>query len=123
MTSDTVYLSRIEGFARKSGTDPSGNKWIEWDTDGSECSHDYCEICHAFLESGWVCLDGGEVVCDLHVSFVPEWMADKLAADITEEIEHRNTMVAVRCIVGQAAIDHLGARQNPNRYLGYVMAP
>ena len=59
-----------QGIARKSGTDPNGCKWIEFEVDAFAMQEaGECFICGAEIESGWLCLDGGEEVCDEHVDF------------------------------------------------------
>lgn len=66
----TIILHDIEGFARKSGTDQHGNQWIEFEVDYfADQLPGECNICNAELETGWLCLDGGEEVCDSHISF------------------------------------------------------
>ncbi len=70
MTQATIRLTNVEGFARKIGTDEHGNRWIEFEVDAfAEQSAGECSICGAELESGWMCLDGGEEVCDDHIDF------------------------------------------------------
>jgi len=60
------------GISRKSGTDEHGNAWIEFEVDAfAEQEPGTCSICGAELESGWMCLDGGEEVCDEHVKVNP----------------------------------------------------
>ena len=65
---ETVTIYDIQGFARKSGTDRDGNQWIEFEVDTfAEQEDGECSICGATLSSGWMCLDGGEEVCDEHM--------------------------------------------------------
>jgi hypothetical protein len=67
---ETIKLSNIEGIAVKSGTDEHGNIWTQFEVDyfaGQEPGE--CAICGAEIESGWMCMDGGDEVCDSHV----EW--------------------------------------------------
>jgi len=65
---ETITLHDITGFARKGGTDEHGNAWIEFEVDAfAEQEPGTCSICEAELESGWMCLDGGEEVCDEHI--------------------------------------------------------
>jgi len=68
----TVVLRNIEGEKKLSGTDSYNNKWVEFEVDyGALQTTDYCVICGAEIESGWECLDGGEVICDEHVKCIP----------------------------------------------------
>ena len=70
MTTETIILQDIEGFTYKSGTDQHGNKWLEFEVDHfAEQIPGECSICQAKIESGWICLDGGEEVCHQHVKF------------------------------------------------------
>lgn len=89
-SSETVVLSNIEGFARKSGTDQHGCQWTEFEVDyGAEQEPGECCFCGAALESGWLCLDGGDECCAEHVEFAadaeePEpWDASELYHDWT----------------------------------------
>ncbi len=69
-TNETITLTNIKGIARKSGTDENGNEWIEFEVDAfAEQLPGECSICGAELEEGWQCLDGGDEVCDEHVSY------------------------------------------------------
>jgi hypothetical protein len=68
MESDKVVLHNVEGVARKSGTDQYGNQWIEFEVDYfAEQMPGECCICGKEIESGWICLDGGDECCDSHV--------------------------------------------------------
>jgi hypothetical protein len=63
----------VEGFARQSGTDEGGANWIEFEVDyGAEQEPGECDICGAEIETGWMCLDGGEEVCDEHVEIIED---------------------------------------------------
>ena len=64
-----ITLTQVTGVARRSGTDPSGNVWIEFAVDSfaDELPGECC-LCHRLLWSGWQCLDGGDEVCDRHVT-------------------------------------------------------
>jgi hypothetical protein len=67
---DKIVLHDIEGTARRSGTDQHGNHWIEFEVDHlAQQESGNCSICSADLLSGWMCLDGGDEVCDEHVEF------------------------------------------------------
>jgi len=73
MSAEIIRLHNVEGIARKSGTDDHGNAWIEFEVDAfAEQEPGECSICGAELESGWLCLDGGDEVCDEHVTTEPE---------------------------------------------------
>lgn len=65
---ETITLRNIEGIALKTGTDLHGCQWTEFTVDHfAEQEAGECAICGASLESGWLCLDGGEEVCSTHV--------------------------------------------------------
>lgn len=69
----TIMLHDVDGFARKSGTDTNGCYWIEFEVDYfAEQEDGECSICGKTLSSGWMCLDGGDEVCDSHVDFEEE---------------------------------------------------
>ena len=70
---EKIKLHDIGGVSRKSGNDDDGNKWIQFEVDyNAEQEPGECSICGAELESGWMCLDGGEEVCDDHVDMDEE---------------------------------------------------
>jgi len=65
---ETIVLTDIRGIMYRSGTDEHGNTWMEFDVDEfADQSQGTCVICGATLDSGWMCMDGGEEVCDGHV--------------------------------------------------------
>ena len=67
--SEQIRLTNMQGIARKSGTDQYGNAWIEFEVDKlAEQTTGECSICGMTIYSGWLCLDGGEEVCDEHVT-------------------------------------------------------
>ncbi len=70
-TIEQIVLHDIQGIARKSGTDEHGNEWIQFEVDyfaGQEPGE--CSLCgEKELTEGWMCLDGGEEVCDSHVDW------------------------------------------------------
>jgi len=69
---EEIFLHDVSGIARKWGIDPQGNQWVEFEVDYfAEQETGICEICGAELESGWLCLDGGDEVCDSHILFHP----------------------------------------------------
>jgi hypothetical protein len=72
-----VFLVTLDGFARKFGNDADGAAWTESEREDAEL--DDCAICGALISSGWLCLDGGDVVCDAHI--VTPQMAQDIAAD------------------------------------------
>lgn len=66
---ETIILSDVEGISRLSGTDQHGARWTQFEVDYlAEQVPGECCICGATLESGWLCLDGGDEVCDEHVT-------------------------------------------------------
>lgn len=69
-----IKLHDIQGIARHLGTDEEGCTWIQFEVDYfAEQEAGDCSICGKMLEEGWMCLDGGEEVCDSHVEWtVPE---------------------------------------------------
>ena len=67
---DEVVLHDVEGIARKTGVDRHGATWVEFEVDYlAEEQPGTCAICGAEIESGWMCLDGGEEICDDHVRY------------------------------------------------------
>ena len=67
---ETIRLHNIGGFALLSGTDANGNGWKQFEVDHfAEQETGECSICGAELESGWLCLDDGEEVCDDHITY------------------------------------------------------
>lgn len=69
---ETITLHDIHGTSILSGTDSGGSQWVQFTVDYFADQLDgECCICSAILESGWLCLDGAEEVCDSHVEFAP----------------------------------------------------
>lgn len=67
---EEIRLTDVEGFARKSGTDEHGSKWVQFEVDYmAEQEAGECCICGAQLEAGWFCLDGGDEVCSSHIIY------------------------------------------------------
>jgi len=66
-THETIRLHDLQGISRRGGTDEQGNQWIEFEVDLAQQMACECSICGATIESGWLCLDGGEKVCNAHV--------------------------------------------------------
>ena len=67
---ECVILHDVEDLGRKTGTDEQGNLWIEFEVDYfAQQLPGECSICNAELKTGWLCLDGGEEVCESHVIF------------------------------------------------------
>ncbi len=57
----------------KAGKDQYGNYWTEFEVDFfAEQLPGECKECGTEIESGWMCLDGGDEVCDSHVSFTED---------------------------------------------------
>ena len=55
------------------GVDQLGNTWIEFNVDYlAEQLPGICAECGIEIESGWLCLDGGDEVCDGHVELKEE---------------------------------------------------
>lgn len=52
------------GYGRASGTDSHGAYWTETERDEG---YEDCAECGAQIRSGWLCMDGGELVCREHV--------------------------------------------------------
>lgn len=70
---DKVLLHNVEGISRLSGTDQNGCQWVQFEVDHlAEQEDGECSICDKTIGSGWTCLDGGEEVCDDHVTFAQE---------------------------------------------------
>lgn len=69
-TQERIILHDIEGIALKSGTDEQGNHWVQFEVDSlAEQFPGTCSICGETIDSGWLCLDGGEEVCSDHVEY------------------------------------------------------
>ncbi len=67
---ETIKLHKLEGIARKSGIDGNDCSWIEFEVDHfAEQTPGTCTICGEKIESGWLCLDGGEEVCSEHIRY------------------------------------------------------
>ncbi len=65
-----IILRSITGISRLQGICQNNCSWIQFETDYlAEQIAGECSICNAEIENGWLCLDGGEEVCDRHVSF------------------------------------------------------
>ena len=65
---ETIKLTNVDGIAKLSGDDKNGNTWVKFEVDYfAEQMDGECSICGAVLSSGWMCLDGGEEVCDSHI--------------------------------------------------------
>jgi hypothetical protein len=69
-TVEPIILHDVTGIARKGGTDQHGAAWLEFTVEEDE---EICTECQEpILDSGWVCMDGGDVVCNEHVFFAQE---------------------------------------------------
>ena len=67
---ETIILHNMHGLGHKTGTDEHGNQWLEFEVDYfADQMPGECCICSAELETGWLCLDSGEEVCESHVTF------------------------------------------------------
>jgi hypothetical protein len=65
---EVIILQNIEGVSRKSGIDQHGCQWVEFTVDYlAEQEDGECSICGKTINSGWLCLDGGDECCDEHV--------------------------------------------------------
>jgi hypothetical protein len=69
-----IRLKHMEGLgplsARASGVDKHGCVWIEFEVDLFAEQHPgTCEICGETLMEGWMCLDGGDEVCNIHIEY------------------------------------------------------
>jgi hypothetical protein len=83
----------------------------------------HCDICGAVTGVfDWLCMDGGEEVCNSHVEIVPAWLGYELRDEYDESIAAKNRLVAMRVTVGTALVESGLAVQDPNRYLGFVKA-
>ena len=69
----TITLHDITGFSVKFGVDNDNNTWQQFEVDYfAEQQDGECSICGAVLGAGWLCLDGGDEVCNHHISFREE---------------------------------------------------
>jgi hypothetical protein len=68
--SKQIQLHDVDGTARLSGEDKDGCMWTQFEVDYfAEQEAGECSICGKEIESGWMCLDGGDEVCDEHVTY------------------------------------------------------
>lgn len=69
---EIIKLTNIKGISRLSGEDANGAHWTQFGVDYlAEQEDGECSICGAAINEGWLCLDGGEEVCQHHVD-LPE---------------------------------------------------
>ncbi|HOF87191.1 MAG TPA: hypothetical protein PLZ36_03665, partial [Armatimonadota bacterium] len=84
-----IRLHDVEGIAKLAGVDDDGLHWVQFEIDefaGQEPG--ICGICSATLQSGWLCGDGGEEVCDRHVQIIANDTCDVDASgDIAQSVE------------------------------------
>ena len=65
----TIELAYISGIDKLMWLDAQGNHWIQFEVDYfAEQTDGVCTMCSATLSSGWLCLDGGDEICDRHVT-------------------------------------------------------
>ena len=70
-TYETINLHNVDGISCLSGTDDNGCIWTQFEVDYFADQEDgECDICGEVLSEGWMCLDGGDEVCDSHVNIV-----------------------------------------------------
>ena len=123
---EVIYIAENEGTAipfhcAPSGIDPYGAFWVPFETDSfADQDTAECAICEAEIESGYLCMDGGEEVCAEHVTVVPQWNRDILAQDFKDYIESQNRIVAVRSEIGRALID-MRSQHMPHKFLGWTV--
>ena len=61
-------------FARQGGVDENDNHFIDFEVDYfADQDTGECSICGKELESGFICLDGGEEFCSDHIIFVDKF--------------------------------------------------
>ena len=66
---ENIILTGISGMGCLSGIDQNGARWIQFRVDYfAEQMDGECSGCGAVIDAGWMCLDGGEEVCDDHVT-------------------------------------------------------
>ena len=50
--------------------DQFGNRWIEFEVDYlAQQDVGKCAECGAEIKTGWLCLDGGDEICESHVEY------------------------------------------------------
>lgn len=65
----TIHLQSIEGEATRTGIDDQGCAWAQFSVDPlAEQEPGVCAICGEVITHGWQSLDGGEEVCNAHVT-------------------------------------------------------
>jgi len=115
-----IYLTDVEGIARRTGRDAFGATWTEFECDSLALEDSTeCAICSQVISFGWLCLDGAETVCASHVEIVPAWLVDMFAAEIGEAIASHNRLASARVTIGRALCE-IGARHKTGNYLGWT---
>lgn len=70
---EKIKIHNVNGIFRHSGIDEQGSEWIEFEVDYfADQTDGECSICGEVLEYGWMCLDGGEEVCAIHIEIESE---------------------------------------------------
>ena len=66
---NTIELFDVGGTSRLSGEDAQGCVWTQFEVDyQAEQEAGECIICEAQIPfTGWMCMDGGDEVCEYHV--------------------------------------------------------
>jgi hypothetical protein len=65
-----LHLTDIQGFMRLSGVDEYGNHYIQFEVDYmAEQEIGECSLCGEKMDSGWLCLDGGDEYCNQCISY------------------------------------------------------
>ena len=69
----TITIHNAQGVGLKNGVDSDGNRWMQFEVDYlAEQEDGECCICGEVLSEGWMCLDGGDEVCNRHIHFPGE---------------------------------------------------
>ena len=78
-----IRLHNVEGEDLFTGTDDDGLVWSQFVVDTmAEEAPGTCAICSATLQTGWHCIDGGEEICDTHVTL----LEDEDDEDVSDEL-------------------------------------
>jgi hypothetical protein len=120
MTSEIVLARDWDSIGCLAGISPEGAYWIYDDGSMLE-SADTCAICDRNVWARFHCLDGGEVVCEQHISFAPSSIVNRLAAEVRESIDSHSRLVRMRSEIGLAAkAVFVDCAQRGDHYLGFV---
>lgn len=112
---ETIYRN----FGDTEYRNAAGAMFIEYDAH-SDDEPLTCEDCGATAYDGFLCLDGGETLCGNCVTIVPAFLGRSLSFEYDDCIAHKNRLVHIRCLIGNAFLESFATRHAPGKYLGWV---